>query len=152
MRMFIVLLFASVFLQCNKDTKVMNTYNLADASKLKVELKIFSGRENPVWYLSGREIAAFLHLADSLPQTESKQKPDALGYNGFEVIFYGADNKQIRKITVYKGIVFDLSEKNEKYFSDKDKKLEKLLLQTASLHISPDLAEIVRNEIESDNK
>ncbi len=154
MRMFCILLFASLFLVCSSDKNMnmLNTNQIDDSTTAEVELKIFSGRENPTWELSTKQTVDFLLLVKDLPETDAKSRPDGLGYQGFQVILTAPGTKQRREISVFKGIVDDKSEKVEIHLSDKDKKLEKLLLQSGASHLSPELSDIVRNEINSNDK
>jgi hypothetical protein len=154
MRMFFILVFASLFLVCKSD-KNMNVFNnnqFDDSIKAKVELKIFSGRENPTWELSSEQTADFLLLVKDLPETDAKQRPGGLGYQGFQVVLTAPRTKQKREISVFKGIVDDKSEKVEVHLSDKDKKLEKLLLQSGTSRLPSELSDIVRSEIDSNDK
>jgi hypothetical protein len=56
------------------------------ASAAKVELDIFSGRENPSWSLDEDSAAQLAALVRALPRAAVRRTPfDGLGYRGFVV-------------------------------------------------------------------
>jgi hypothetical protein len=75
---------------------------------LRVELMVFSGRENPSFRIDdAREVAAILQTASTLPrnpalkETERPLPPSRLGYQGFLIINDSAIVPALKSFIVY---------------------------------------------------
>lgn len=111
-----------------------------------VELDVYSGRPNPTWKLSGEETSQFLGLLRELPPMEPGWFDAGLGYRGFAVSFQDPQGRDTT-VQIYKGIVKRSVGESTEYFADKDRKLERWVLKTASSRLSPDLYEMVAREL-----
>jgi hypothetical protein len=115
--------------------------------QVKVELNVFSGRENPTWLLSTQQADAFVSALDELPISDPKSFPDGLGYRGFRVTLTDTALEEAITVTVYKGTVRRDDKSGAKYLTDKDSRVEKLLLESGISRLDPNLYEVVQKEI-----
>jgi hypothetical protein len=113
--------------------------------KAKVTLRVYSGRENPSWNLSEEQISDLLALAGDLPESEAFGLPDNLGYHGFQVEL----SENAAEIVAYKGRVMYISAGADKYFTDKERRMEMFLLNSAA-SLNEELKNFVRDEIEAE--
>jgi hypothetical protein len=117
--------------------------------KAKVTLDIFSGRENPSWQLSEEQINKLLSTLDALPTSERVRFFDGLGYRGFLVsLTEAASSKEAGSIKAYKGAVLYSAGGVEKFFTDKERRVENLLLESGGSQLGADIRDIVKREIE----
>jgi len=120
-----------------------------EGKKAKVALDIFSGRQNPSWQLSEEQIKKLFSTLDALPTSEPVEFFDGLGYRGFQVsLTEAASSKEAGSIKAYKGAVLYRAGGIDKFFTDKDRRVENLLLESAGSHLEADLRDSVRREIE----
>jgi len=117
--------------------------------KAKVTLQIFSGRENPSWSLSEKQIDELLALLKDLPKTEPSDFQGGLGYQGFRVVLTENTTEKTHEIIVYQGRIFYKTAQAEAYFADRDRRLEKFLLKSGDSHLDDKLPKSVKDEIES---
>jgi hypothetical protein len=145
-------LLAFCFLACAIDDKRQTLLVAAtpvNVKNAKVTLQIFSGRENPSWSLSEKQIVELLTLLDNLPKAERGDFPDGLGYRGFQVELTENTPEKTHRIVAYKGRVFYKTAEAEKYFADRDRRLETFLLKSGDSHLDDDLSKYIKDEIES---
>ena len=115
---------------------------------LKVELDIFSGRENPFWNLSQNESETFMEKFASLPETkENVSFGGGLGYRGIIITGESIKDKSLDEIKIYRGLVNARAEGHVLILSDPGRTLELWLIETGEKHIDGDLYEQVRHEI-----
>ena len=122
-----------------------------NVKKAKVTLRVFSGRENPFWNLSEKQISDLLGLLGDLPKSEAFTLPDNLGYHGFQVELTESAAEKTQEIVAYKGRVRYKSAEAEKYFTDRERRLEMFLLNSAD-SLNEELYKRVKDEITADRK
>ena len=114
----------------------------------KVELDIFSTRENPTWAFSQGELKTLQEMLASLPSTSPFEFADNLGYRGF--IVEVLDSKRTVVIKIYQDkIQYDMQGKT-KFLRDCDRKVESWLLMNAKLHLPASLYTSIETEIQED--
>jgi hypothetical protein len=115
----------------------------------KVTLDIFSGRENPSWQLSEEQVNKLLSLIDTLPASEPAVFFDGLGYRGFMVSLrqQAASARETGSIKACKGAIQYRAGDVDKFFTDKDRQVEHLLLESAGSHLGADIRDSVKREI-----
>lgn len=116
--------------------------------RAEVTLDIYSGRENPSWELSGEQLGALVSALDGLPATERADFFDGLGYRGFTAVIKDAAAGKTERVKACKGLILYTSGGAEKFLKDKDRRVEKLLLESAGRHLKAEQSEAVRLEIE----
>jgi hypothetical protein len=114
----------------------------------EVTLDIFSGRENPSWKLSGEQLGALATALEALPETEPAAFFDGLGYRGFRVVITDEASGKTEGLKAWKGLVLYSAGGVEKFLKDKDRRVERLLLESGGGHLKDDLRDAVRREIE----
>jgi hypothetical protein len=99
---------------------------------IHVEVDAFSGLPNPAWTLSpedGDRLRERLALLQ--PSVSQEKLPDGLGYRGVRVV--GLDD--YGEIVACSGIVQGARHGKTIRWSDKDRKLERFLLETANRYL-----------------
>jgi hypothetical protein len=118
---------------------------------LRVELDVFSGRENPTWILSAQDERVFIEKFRSLPKIKGEVSGgNALGYRG--LIVRGRSIEDIKDISVgdikiYNETVSAIIENNASNYSDPGRVLELWLIKTAEAHIEDKLYESILAEV-----
>jgi hypothetical protein len=154
MKIVTIWLFVFYFLACGhhyqqQSTPVAVTPN--NVKKARVTLQIYSGRENPSWNLSEEQISNLLALFKDLPESKPFTLPDNLGYRGFQVELSENAAEKPQEIVVYKGRVLYKSAKANKYFTDRERRLEMFLLNSAD-SLNEELYKLVKDEIAAEQK
>jgi hypothetical protein len=114
---------------------------------MRVELDLFSGRENPAWALPPEEADGVRRALDALPEVPDTALPpyDGLGYRGFLV----RDPAAGRSLVVWRDVVVVRDSGGvRRVKADMGRSLERLLLRTARAHLEPALYEFARSQIE----
>jgi hypothetical protein len=145
-------LLALCFLACAADDKrdtLLIDATPATVKKAKVTLQIFSGRENPSWSLSEKQIDELLALLNDLPKAEPSDFQDGLGYRGFQVALTGNATEKTQEIVAHKGRIFYKSAEADKYFTDRNRRVEIFLLKSGDSHLDEKLFKSIKDEIES---
>ncbi len=124
---------------------------MSDLANLKgtVTLDIYSGRVNPSWDLSGTTLTDLVAILDQLKTTPSFEGPDPdsrLGYRGFIVELTYKPSGAIRHLVIYQGGIKETGAQ-VKFYVDPDRKIEKLLLESARSHINTETYSAVESEI-----
>jgi hypothetical protein len=151
MKIVTIWLFVFYFLACShnyqqQSTSVAVTPN--QVKKAKVTLRVYSGRENPSWNLSEKQISDLLALVGDLPKSEASALPDNLGYHGFQVEL----TENAAEIVAYKGrVLYKSAETEDKYFTDPKRRMEMFLLNSAG-SLNEELKSLVKDEIEAEQK
>jgi redox-sensitive bicupin YhaK (pirin superfamily) len=122
-----------------------------NVKKARVTLQVYSGRENPSWNLSERQISDLLALVGDLPKSEAFTLPDNLGYRGFQVELTENAAEKTQEIVAYKGRVFYKSAEADKYFTDQKRRLEMFLLNSAE-SLNEELKRFVKDEITAEQE
>ncbi len=115
-----------------------------------VMLDIFSGVPNPSWPLSNGDASILVDMLDALERGQPCDLAEPLGYRGFEINITDSDNSSGRHFKVLGGQAKDLS--TGLCYSDPDKKIEKLLLETSIAQVDEDTYTLVKTEVWSENQ
>ena len=114
-------------------------------ARCEVEFDIFSGMPNPTWILTGAEADTFAKLVAALPQTSARELSGNLGYRGFIVECAQGPNTQL--IRVQKSTVQISEGVTNVYAYDKDRKLERWLLNTGKPHLDDELFQMAERAL-----
>lgn len=145
-------LLALCFLACavnDRQETLLTAATPVNVKNAKVTLQIFSGRENPSWSLSEKQIAELLMLLNNLPKAEPGDFQDGLGYRGFQVVLTENTTEKTLEIVAGKGLILYKTAEAEAYFADRDRRLEIFLLKSGDSHLDDKLSKSVKDEIES---
>lgn len=145
-------LLAFCFLACainDKRPALLTAATPVNVKDAKVTLQIFSGRENPSWSLSEKQIDELLALLNDLPKAKPGDFQDGLGYQGFRVVLTENATKKTREVVVNKGQILYKAAEADAYFTDRDRRLEKFLLKSGDSHLDDKLSKSIEDEIES---
>ncbi len=113
-------------------------------ARCEVELDIFSGMPNPTWILTNAQADRFVKRVAALPRAAARKLSSHLGYRGFIVqCTQGADTQLIR---IQNGTVHISKAERSLYTYDKDRELERWLLNTGRPHLKNELLQIVERE------
>jgi redox-sensitive bicupin YhaK (pirin superfamily) len=153
MKIVTIWLFVFYFLTCGHNYEQQSTPVAAipNMKKAKVTLQVYSGRENPSWDLSEKQIGDLLALVGDLPKSEAFTLPDGLGYRGFHVELTENGTENTQEIVAYKGRVQYKSADADKYFTDRERRLEMFLLDSAG-SLNEELYKSVKDEITAKQK
>jgi len=114
-------------------------------ARCEVELDIFSGMPNPTWILTDAEADSFVKQLAALPQSSPRELSGNLGYRGFIVQCTQGSNTQL--IRVQKGTVQISEGATDVYAYDKDRQLERWLLNAGKPHLDDELFQIAEREL-----
>ena len=104
---------------------------------MQVELDIFSGRPNPVWGLTAAQIDEMGEIVRKLPlATEEPPSHPGLGYRGFVVT---DDARRSWRINAFKGFVQITDQGRVEVRSDRNRSLERWLLNSAGSQLPPEI-------------
>lgn len=148
----VIWLLAFCFLACTINDKRQSLLIAAtpvNVKKAKVTLQVFSGRENPSWSLSEKQIDELFALLNNLPKAEPGNFQDGLGYRGFQVLLTENTTEKTHEIVAYKGRIHYKTADAEAYFADPERRLEKFLLKSGDSYLDDNLSESIKDEIES---
>jgi hypothetical protein len=119
---------------------------------MRVELDVFSGRPNPHWDLTPQEAVEFCRLFQGLPEGKVDPPTDqGLGYRGLTVTSAKDLVEGCREIVVFRERVLARCDAKMLQFIDKDRMLERWLLQTGKGRLDDSLYQLVLSEIERNN-
>ena len=111
---------------------------------IEVSLNIFSGRTNPAWFLDETKASELGRLLANLSNPSEKKSERRLGYRGF-LIRGGPLVEAGERIRVFRGVV----ELPGRSFVDRNRNLERWLLESAGAAIPPDLRAEVLEDLEA---
>lgn len=115
------------------------------SARVEVELDIFSGNPNPTWILAPEEGVLLLQRLTTLPQAPAKDLSTHLGYRGFVVqVVQGTDQ---RLVHIQNGTVQILVGDMKVNYSDRNRNLERWLLNSGKPALKSDLFKMVENEL-----
>ncbi|HEX8736064.1 MAG TPA: hypothetical protein VF721_12125 [Pyrinomonadaceae bacterium] len=153
MKIVAIWLLASCFLACAVNDKqsapLIAAATPVNVKNAKVTLQIYSGRENPSWSLSEKQIDEMLALLKDLPKAKPGDLQDGLGYQGFQVQLTENATKKTHEIVVNKGRILYKTAEADAYYADRDRRLEKFLLKSGDSHLDDKLSKSIEDEIES---
>lgn len=118
----------------------------------RVTLDVFSGRKNPSWSLSKEQAESLLSIVRGLPASEPGDFFDGLGYRGFRVSMPRPGKGGGGELTVYRGRVRYDDGRNVKHLTDKERRLEQLLLKSGSPYLTPGLYKAIEREVQPPGK
>ena len=114
-------------------------------SRVEVELDIFSGMPNPTWILTSDEADRFVKQVAVLQPIAARERSGNLGYRGFIVhVTHGAHTQSIR---IQTGIVEISKAGTSSFADDRDRRLERWLLNTGRPHLKNEIFQIVEREL-----
>ena len=100
---------------------------------LQLSMVIYSGRKDPSWKAAEEDVKEFTARFDELKTKDAKElPPGALGYRGFMVTGF----RSYHRIRVWNGTVEATGDIETFRWADKDRALEKYLLETSKGHVS----------------
>lgn len=138
--MLIVIIF---FAEVGEATNLTGVDNI-----LRIEMDIFSGRENPFWNLTLSESEFFIEKILSLPEDNRNESIDAgLGYRGLIITGDPLKDKCIDNIRIFGGVANVTARDNVSNLSDPGRELELWLIETSRTHIDRELYDSVHKEI-----
>lgn len=115
---------------------------------LRIEMDIFSGRENPFWNLNINESESFIEKILSLPEGNMNESIDAgLGYRGLIITGDLLKDKCIDEIRIFSGVANVMAMDNVSNLSDLGRDLELWLIETSRTHIDSELYDSVHKEV-----
>lgn len=115
---------------------------------LRIEMDIFSGRENPFWNLNINESEFFIEKILSLPEGNMNESIDAgLGYRGLIITGDLLKDKCIDEIRIFGGLANVMAMDNVSNLSDSGRDLELWLIETSRTHIDSQLYDSVHKEV-----
>lgn len=142
------------FVSREQDTQVGNNTNSSRQTRFKVskvELDVFSGRPNPIWPLTEKEVIILSAMIDTLQKTSPTKPIDNLGYRGFIVHGFDTVTGSVTTIRVYKNtIVYETDNVTHVYFTDVNRQIERFLLATAERYLDRELYSHMKIEVEKD--
>jgi len=115
--------------------------------QIEVELDIFSGMPNPRWILTNAEADIFMKKLTALSQIAETKLSGNLGYRGFIVKVTKEANMQL--IHIQTGIVQIAKGVTKLYANDKDREMERWILNTGKSHMNNELFQNI--ELHFDN-
>lgn len=102
---------------------------LIKQENVEIMLDIYSGRPNPSWLMSVKQMEPILEKINNLPSAERVPR-DKLGYRGFIISNVNRLDKIPERIVVFKGIVAITENGKTEYYRDIND-LEKYLQKMA---------------------
>lgn len=123
-------------------------YEIGDA-QMQVELDMFSGRPNPQWNLTPEENAELNRLLQTLPKDKTgKASIPGLGYRGFIVTATEDKVEGCTEVFIFREYVTAKCSGELLQFADKDRTLERWLLQTGRGRLEDSLYQQIASQIE----
>lgn len=153
MRLAALFLLAPILVTCAAGTSgpaaSRNTaMNDNEGKRAEVTLDIYSGRPNPSWKLNEEQLKALLSELDRLPASEPVKFFDDLGYRGFQVFVTDGESGKREAIKACKGVVLRSAAGADRFLEDKERRVERLLLESGGKVLEAGTVESVRREIE----
>jgi hypothetical protein len=113
------------------------------AGLVRVTLGLYSGRPDPSWTLTDREVAALDAALDALPSAVGNPPTGGLGYHGFTIDRPGEPAWGL--VVAYRGAVAPPGDAPRGFLVDPARTIERLLLETARPHVTGnELVEVER--------
>ncbi|MEG4216010.1 hypothetical protein QUA28_11780 [Microcoleus sp. Pol14C4] len=108
--------------------------------KMQVEVDMFSGRLNPQWELTVQESQQFTQRLQSLSTHQGEGSVnEGLGYRGLIVRESGEEVEGEREIVISNGLIVAISKGKSQQLTDKNRTLEKWLIQTGEGRLDGEL-------------
>ncbi|MEG4236606.1 hypothetical protein QUA27_03435 [Microcoleus sp. Pol14C6] len=107
---------------------------------MQVEVDMFSGRLNPQWELTVQESQQFTQRLQSLSTHQGEGSVnEGLGYRGLIVRESGEEVEGEREIVISNGLIVAISKGKSQQLTDKNRTLEKWLIQTGEGRLDGEL-------------
>jgi len=117
--------------------------------KIRIELDIFSGRQNPSWELTEKEATEMVGQMENLPSAPLQPDIPGLGYRGFIISNPGRIAGLPVQIRVYSGVLIVTEKGSVKYFNDVNN-IENWLIGKAREHNYGEIInETIKNKFNS---
>ena len=123
---------------CSNDTLIQPISN-------EVELRVFSGRPNPVWSLDAEAVATLESLVAALPHGTPPQPAEQLGYGGFVV--HVVEGEHLRTYYVGAGAVEVVDAQLTTTYLDPDHRIADWLLETGEFFLPATVYETVQTSL-----
>jgi hypothetical protein len=117
------------------------------AEPVQVELDAFSGLPNPVWELPASLADNILTRLRALRPAPQPGPGDGLGYRGFVIRATGDSLGGYDEIRITRGSVLAQRGDRRDAFSDPDRSLERLLLESARVHVQEPVLQFIQSQI-----
>ncbi len=114
--------------------------------RAEVLVFIFSGRENPSWFLSEEETKSILDQIRTLTPagTEKTFQREGLGYRGFDIRWQAKGTGSYSRLSVYMGLI--LTDRSHLSL-DPMRKCERALANSAAGRVSPEIEKLIQSSI-----
>jgi hypothetical protein len=116
---------------------------------VRVELLVYSGRENPSWQLTDSESKRFFAMVERLPKQETAPVEESLGYSGVRVICFDDGHHKLRTITIFNSTVTIQEDKTNAELRDHGRKLEEWTVKTGRTKLDQELYQYVLRKLAS---
>jgi len=113
---------------------------------LRVELLVYSGRENPSWQLTESESKRFFAMVETLPKQATAPVEESLGYSGV-LVFCSDDRHHKSIITIFNTVVTIQQNTKSAELRDHGRKLEEWTVKTGRAKLDPELYRYVLMEL-----
>lgn len=113
-------------------------------ARCEVQLDIFSGMPNPTWILTNAEADSFEKQLAALPGTPPGELSGKLGYRGLIVQCTQATKTQL--IRIHNGVVQISKAGMNVFANDKERELERWLLNTGRPHVKNEIFQIAERD------
>lgn len=112
----------------------------------EVELDIFSGRPNPAWMLTDADTRSFADRLAALPPAAPRKLSANLGYRGFIVTIRQPSGEVTARIQ--KGIAEITKGASITYHKDRNRALERWLIDTGEAYVPTDIQQVVQRALQ----
>lgn len=114
---------------------------------MRVELDIFSGRPNPAWDLTAEESSECLKRLRDLPQIDSGDVQQGLGYRGIIVTSGDSQGVGFDRLVVSQGRVLVKQADDTRSFLDRERAFEYWLFRTGKGRVDKALFDQIALEL-----
>lgn len=112
----------------------------------EVEIDIFSGMPNPTWTLTDAESRRFAERLAALPPAAPRELSANLGYRGLIVTIHRPRGQA--KVRVQQGVAEIMQDARIDYHEDRNRTLERWLIDTGKAHVPTNIQSIVQREFQ----
>lgn len=111
-----------------------------------VELDIFSGMPDPVWFLTEEDTRELERRFARLQTTDRREFSTDLGYRGF-VVRLTAEDGEARLVRVQRGRVEVRAGATVEHYADPGRHLERELLRSGASVVAPEVLAVVEQDL-----
>ena len=116
---------------------------------MRVEADLFSGRPNPAWTLDAAEAEDLADLLRLLPPGGAAPEPPGLGYRGMVVRGVEAALPGCTELRLFRGAAAAECAAGPRTFTDRERAVERWLVDSARRRLDPGLVEVLQGEVGS---